>query len=68
MKKIITVVIALVIGIIVIAPSHKAEAQVVYGGVCCNQAGYRICGMEYAMPIGSGCCCPGVGCGGYVCI
>jgi hypothetical protein len=76
MKKLFAVAILGIIGICVLGP--KAEAtpaakpaqvhQVVFGGWCCNQAGYRVCEMTFATPVGTGCCCPGVGCGGYVCI
>lgn len=68
MKKLFAIVFAAVVGVAVLGPSQTANAQVVYGGFCCNQAGLRVCGMNQPLPVGVGCCCPGVGCGGFVCL
>jgi hypothetical protein len=46
----------------------KPVVSQVIGGYCCNGYGARVCVMSVALPVGSGCCCAGVGCGGYVCL
>jgi len=67
MKKLISsILIALFVGIVVIAPSAPAEAQVVYSNRCCDGNGTIRCLMNVVGPIGSGCFCYGQG-NGWVC-
>jgi len=62
MKKIISALLALAVGIIVIAPTSNAEAQVVTNR-CCDLSGAVRCLMPVMAPIGSGCVCFGQGTG-----
>jgi len=66
MKKLIGFVLALVIGIIVIAPVHEAEAQVVYTRKCCDGNNNVRCVLENWTPVGNSCFCYGQG-WGYAC-
>lgn len=43
--------------------SAPAEAQVPYGGYCCDAAGYRRCVLPGFAPVGTGCFCYGQGTG-----
>jgi hypothetical protein len=67
MKKLISsILIALFVGIVVIAPSDTAQAQVAYSNRCCDGNGIIRCTMGAFWPIGSGCFCYGQG-SGWVC-
>ena len=63
MKKIIVAILALAIGVVVLAPANKAEAQVVYTRGCCDLAGNLRCGLINWTPVGNACFCPGQGYG-----
>ena len=66
MKKLFAIVFTALVGVAVLGQTQPADAQVVYGTHCCNQAGYVVCGGT-PLPLNTACCCAGVGCGGYVC-
>lgn len=66
MKRVISVLVALAIGIAVIAPSDVAQAQVVYSNRCCDGAGNVRCIMGAFGPVGGGCFCYGQG-NGWIC-
>ncbi len=65
MKKIITALVALAIGVAIIAPSQNAEAQIMTNR-CCDLSGVVRCTMPVMAPVGSGCFCFGQG-NGIVC-
>jgi len=66
MKKLFTILFALAIGVAIIAPEQKAEAQPIYGGFCCDAAGFRRCVINLS-PVGSPCFCYGQG-SGWCCL
>lgn len=64
MKKIVSIVIALAIGIAVLSPSHSASAAPVgggYGNQCQVPAVGNWCWLRYSQPLGSGCLCDATG-------
>ncbi len=66
MKKVISsILIALFIGVAVLAPSAPAEAQVV-SNRCCDGNGVVRCIMSAYGPVGGGCFCYGQG-NGWIC-
>ena len=67
MKKIITALLAIAALVVVMAPSHKAEAQLTYGGYCCDGNGVRRCVLVNPAPVNSGCFCVDQGTG-IVCL
>lgn len=63
MKKVIGALMALAIGVVVLAPTRPAEAQVVYSRNCCDGNGVIRCYLVNWTPVGNGCFCPGQGWG-----
>lgn len=63
MKKLFGLLLALAVGVAVIAPSTPAEAQVVYSRQCCDGAGVVRCYLVNWTPVGNACFCPGQGWG-----
>lgn len=66
MKKLIGALMALAIGVAVLAPAAPAEAQVVYTRNCCDGAGVIRCTLVNWTPVGNQCFCYGQG-WGYAC-
>lgn len=66
MKKFISVLLILVIGVAVIAPTNDAEAQIIYSRKCCDNGGNVRCILENWTPLGNPCFCYGQG-WGYTC-
>lgn len=67
MKKIISaVLVGLFVGVVVLAPSQEARAQVVMSNRCCDAAGNVRCFMPVMGPVGAGCYCNYQG-NGWVC-
>ena len=62
MKKVFAGVFAVILGIMVIAPEHKAEAQVVTRQ-CCDANGVVRCMLINWTPVGNSCFCYGQGYG-----
>lgn len=63
MKKLIGALMALAIGVAVIAPSAPAEAQVIiYTTACCDGGNYVRCAIN-PTPVGNPCFCYGQGWG-----
>ena len=48
------------------ATEQKAEAQIIWGNVCCDAWNRGRCWLDNYYPIGSGCFCYGQG-NGWVC-
>ena len=67
MKKIVATLLAIAAVVIVMAPSQKADAQVLYGNYCCDSAGVRRCVLVNPAPVNSGCFCVGQG-NGITCL
>jgi hypothetical protein len=70
MKKVITALLALAIGIIVLGPTHQAEAQPVYCSACCgtvNGTPVIGCGLVAPIPCGNPCWCSNVPGQGFGC-
>lgn len=63
MKKVFAGLFAVILGIIVIAPEQKAEAQVVYTRQCCDAGGAVRCLLVNWTPVGNPCFCYGQGWG-----
>lgn len=66
MKKVITFLIAVSVVFCVAASEKPAEAQIPYGGYCCDAAGWRRCVLDSLYPLGSACWCNYQG-AGWVC-
>ena len=65
MKKVITILMALAIGVIVIAPTTQAEAQVISNRCCDGNVVIR-CIISPPGVLGGACWCNGQG-QGYIC-
>jgi len=65
MKKVISILVALMVGIVFFAPADEAQAQVI-SNRCCDAAGNVRCLMNTYGPVGLGCFCYGQG-SGWVC-
>lgn len=64
MKKFITGLFAiLAISAVTITSEPKADAQIVYGRICCDGYGNGRCVLDAWYPINSGCFCYGQGYG-----
>ena len=65
MKKVIGAILTALVLTAVVAPEHKADAQVVvYSNRCCDSYGYVRCILvNGAFPVGSACFCQGQGYG-----
>lgn len=68
-KKIVFAAVAAIT--IIAATSSKVEAQVIYGGMCCDvdpygNPRYR-CAMAVVAPVGGPCVCPYIAGTGFVC-
>ena len=64
MKKIVSIVIALAIGVAVLSPIHSASAYPVgggYGNQCQISAVNNWCYLRYTQPLGSACTCDATG-------
>ena len=75
MKKIFSILLVAGFGLCLfgqqaeaVSGPKPAPVQQLIGAYCCNGYGIRTCVMGQALPVGYGCCCPGVGCGGTVCL
>lgn len=66
-KKIVIALFAIAAIVVVMAPSHKADAQVLYGTYCCDVNGARRCVLSTPAPVNTGCFCFGQG-NGIVCL
>jgi hypothetical protein len=66
MKKLFGILLAAVIGVAVVLPEQKADAQVVYSRQCCDGNGVIRCYLVNWTPVGNSCFCPGQG-WGYTC-
>lgn len=69
MKKFISLVLfsALAFCMFGVSTEKPAEAQVPYGGFCCDGGGWRRCVLDYPAPVGAACFCRGQG-SGYTCL
>jgi hypothetical protein len=67
MKKVISIALVMLVGIIVAAPSRPAEAQVVYSRNCCDSNAVIRCFTVNWTPLGNACVCPGIPGIGYMC-
>jgi hypothetical protein len=64
MKKLFAGLFAVVVGIAVIAPEQKAEAQVIlYSNQCCDAYNVVRCIQVNMTPVGNACFCNGQGWG-----
>lgn len=66
-KKVIVALLAIAAIVVVMAPSHKADAQILYGSYCCDGNGVRRCVLVNPLPVNTGCFCVGQG-NGFVCL
>lgn len=63
MKKVICLLLTIVSLACIMAPSHEAEAQIVYSRKCCDGNGVVRCILENWTPVGNPCFCYGQGSG-----
>lgn len=66
MKKYISAIFALIIGVVLLIPAKPVEAQVIYGNRCCDGFGVARCYIP-PYPMGAACYCNGIPGVGSVC-
>jgi hypothetical protein len=66
MKKLMTVALVVLAGVVFFAPIRPVEAQVPMCGACCDSFGNVRC-TGFVMPCGGACTCAGIPGYGYAC-
>jgi hypothetical protein len=66
MKKLISIIIFVIVGLVVATPNVKAQPVIIYSNQCCDVNNYVRCLMYQSAPVLTQCYCEGQGYG-HVC-